>query len=691
MKKIVLFIVLFISLKAISQITYYDAMILREGIRWRYTWKIAYEPGITGVPTTSEESLTPYSNGYIKGDTIKYGKKIKYLKYGEPDICFTSDIKKFEIIKSILRYYSNYAKDTNFDNIKKEYISNNFIYPYILNSHGFTSGGISALPLIQSTITSFGGINVTNFADGLSKFMIDRFKTELSAAFFNKFKDELNNKDHLELQILFPETRKTLNTIDKDIYLYSNYLNTLRESFIKDMTNQYVNIQNLLNQQKYKNYFKNERPELGSILYTSLYFVNELSSGKHPGAVLANFNSKDKIHLRETDVQDNIRGAIQTVQLISESFKSKYKLNYWVTPDSVQDLVADPIAFKIYLGLIYQQAKLEDITFQKGKTLTSFLDTVAINYDQKSDSIKKYENFIESFIDKTQEVNEYITDLKAKKKSDIDYNDYYKLFNASLDLLEHSSTFIDLPYIDLGNEVENKIKKSVGTVLYTARSTSDLYIDVRTKNYSSAIMNTLSIIDTLLVQYTVNGEIRHGILKYGSFIASAAQAQNSNDVQNVIESAALPAGSYSIKQKTNGSIFINGYLGYALDASNYSIYMKGLYAPVGLSINCSVGKKRGGGAFTLFGSIIDVGGLAAYRFNNSTDTLKQEIKLQSIISPSMQVLYEFPKWPVNLCIGWRMTPSLFYSGDKTFTTIKSKSVFNVSLLVDIPFITIKTW
>jgi len=601
-----------------------------------------------------------------------------------------ADIMSYYMQKNEIDLNDEYKTIANF---KKDNIFFKSYFNFPTNKAGM--GGAPFTPTLIPILNSAGSVNVTNFADGLCKFMIDRFKTELSLAFFNKFKDELNNPEHLEIQILFPETRKTLNTIDKDIYLYSSYLNTLRESFIKDMTNQFVNLQKLLNQQKYMNYFKNERPDLGTILYTSLYFVNGLSSGKHPGAVLANFKSKDMIHLSDTDVQDNIQGAIQAVQLISESFKSKSKSYYWVPSDSVRSLVEDPIAFKIYLGLVFQQAKMEDIVFQKGKSLTSFLNVVAENYDDRLDLIIRYENFMESFIDKAQEVNEYISELKTKKKSEIDYNDYYKLFNASLDLLEHTSTFIDLPYIDLGYDVKIKIKKSVGTVLYTARTSSDLYIDVRTKNYSSAIMNTLSILDTLLFENNFdnnnNNKIRHSILKYGSFIASVSEAQNSNDVQNVIESAALPAGSFSIKQKTTGSIFVNGYLGYALDASNYKIYMKGLYAPVGLSVNCSVGKKRGGGAFTLFASIIDVGGLAAYRFSNSTDTLKQEIKLQSIISPSLQVLYEFPKWPVNLCIGWRMTPSLFYSGDKTFTTVESKNVFNVSLLVDIPFFTIKTW
>ena len=134
--------------------------------------------------------------------------------------------------------------------------------------------------MLSNAGSSIGGINVTNFADGLAKFLVERMKEELSTAFFEKFKNDLSDPKYADLKILFPETGKTLMTIDQDIYQYSSYLNTLRQSFAKDMTNEYVNLQKLLEQQKYKDYFLRTRPELGSVLYSSLYIINQLSAGK---------------------------------------------------------------------------------------------------------------------------------------------------------------------------------------------------------------------------------------------------------------------------------------------------------------------------------------------------------------------------------------------------------------------------
>src|SRR5204863_324526 len=162
---------------------------------------------------------------------------------------------------------------------------------------------------------------------------------------------------------LFPETERTLMIIDKDIYQYSVYLNSLRQSFVKDMTNQFINLQKLLNQEKYKDYFS-KNPELGSIKDISLFLINEFSAGKHPG-----------------------------------------------------------------------------------------------------------------------EVNDYLFVLKEKKKSEIDYNDYYKLFNSSLELIELSSTICDLPFVPIPPETKIKVKNTFSKLIYVSHSAGDLFIDVRTKNY----------------------------------------------------------------------------------------------------------------------------------------------------------------------------------------------------------------
>lgn len=180
-------------------------------------------------------------------------------------------------------------------------------------------------------------------------------------------------------------------------------------------------------------------------------------------------------------------------------------------------------------------------------------------------------------------------------------------------------------------------------------------------------------------------------MKYFAFASNLASASNSDEIEQALESVALPSGSYSVKQKSAWNISLNGYIGYAwdLDVKNIkNLDLRGICAPLGFSFSKGLGKKNGG-ALTIYTSIIDVGGLASDRLVNSmTDTLKQVVTLESIFSPSVQIIFEVPRTPITICAGIRSTPKLSFSNGNQLVVIPSQNVFNVSILIDIPFFTL---
>jgi len=361
---------------------------------------------------------------------------------------------------------------------------------------------------IPGAVSAVGGINVTNIADGLARFLVERMKSELSASFFDRFEKTLNDPKYEDLKVLFPETWKMLASMDDDIYQYSSYLNTMRQAFAKDMANEYANLGRLLNQPKYKDYLLRQRPELGSVLYSSLYVIDGISSGKHPGDVLKDYSTENYIHLKDSVAQLDVRSAIQTAQLISASIRSLSSVHYWVPADSIRRMVENETTFKLYLGLVYEQSGHISLVLKNSDTVTfrqvlRDLYTSIERVDQLRDSLNEFRNFIEVFADNAHAVNDYITIIKEQKKSETDYNDYYRLFNAFLDLVQHSVTFTRLPYVNLGPGVEQQIAAVSGKWIYVARSSGDLYVDVKTKNYISALQNTLGILDTLLNYNTI--------------------------------------------------------------------------------------------------------------------------------------------------------------------------------------------
>ncbi|HXB12382.1 MAG TPA: hypothetical protein VNZ45_10370, partial [Bacteroidia bacterium] len=144
--------------------------------------------------------------------------------------------------------------------------------------------------------------------------------------------------------------------------------------------------------------------------------------------------------------------------------------------------------------------------------------------------------------------------------------------------------------------------------------------------------------------------------------------------------------------KSAWNISVNSYIGYGWDwdKNDGKLAMRGINAPIGFSISRGLCKKHGG-AITFFTSIIDVGGLASNRLvNGMTDSLKQVVTLESIFSPSAQVMIEIPyvRSPIALCVGIRGTPKLSFSNGNQFVVIPSRDVFNVSILIDIPFFTL---
>jgi hypothetical protein len=500
--------------------------------------------------------------------------------------------------------------------------------------------------------------------------------------------------------------------IDKDIYRFNSYLNTLREAFIKDLINLYTNFKKFTKLPKYAQYFR-DHPEINTLIRSALYFIDQYASGVHPGDVLERYDTSDLIFTNNV-LEHNLRNSVSLIQAFSSSFRSVSTEHYWVPADSIKSVFEkNTIARDIYFGLMYQKHgsikfDCSDGVFLRFDTLLARAKRAA---DNLSGSLDEYKDFIETFIDHTEEVNEYLTELKSKKKEDIDYNDYYKLYNASLDLFQYVFTFIDLPYVNLKVETEIEIRLQSNRWSFVAHSTGELYIDVRTKNYSSAILNLSSVADTLLMHYDADSrkKLIPAILKYGNFAAAIAQAENSDEVQDAIESVALPVGSASIKRETNFNIAINAFVG-PFAGREYLPKLKveedqwaftaGVTAPVGVAFswgNLGNGKRRdkpknkGGKSFTLFVPVIDIGAMAAFRAGDDSSNVASEVSLENIISPGLYLYYGVGKWPLSIGIGGQLGPQLRKITATDVNMDKNYYFrFGLNVVVDIPLLNLST-
>jgi len=591
-------------------------------------------------------------------------------------------------VKKLSAYLRNYLPDNKKgdpalteDQVLAQFSHNAFFGAQIQTVRG---GGMSpdSAGFISSTMSSIGGLNVASFADGLAKFLVKRFKGELTTVFFKRFKNDLEKSE--ELKTLFPQTYKVLMLVDSDVYQFNIYLNTIREAFIKDFAQLYPNLKKAEQLPVIRAYLDDPvHKEVKTFVNNAFFLIDQYANNTHPGDVIANYEPDNMIFSPDSFLQMNIRSSVKVLQLVSASVRSVSKDHYWVSPDSIIILMNDPVARDIYFGLLMQ--KNADCKFHTLSGDQKFSELLGA---AKGDiaRINQYRKYVTDLAASAQEAGDYISSLQLKKKTEIDYNDYYRFFSSSLDIIEKGLSFTRLSVIRVDSALQNNINHYSEKLINLARTAGDLYVDVRTKNYASAIINATIIIDSI-VDNTANSGLRNNVLKYGTLAATVAQAQNADEVEKAIESIALPPGSYSVKQKSAFNISLNGYVGYAFDF-NGGLFAKGIYAPVGFTGSMGLGRKHQW-ALSLFASVIDIGGLVSYRLSSGlTDTLKQEIRLESIISPSLQLMTGIPKTPIAFCAGWRMTPKLFYAGQQSFQAITARSVFNLSVLVDIPIINI---
>lgn len=566
------------------------------------------------------------------------------------------------------------------DDIKNMVMGNPFIGVGTEVQSGVLESTLVSANKTNSSINGIGGLNVTNVADGLAKFLVNRTKQELTITFFNKFKDKLNDSD--ELRLLFPNSTKTLNTIDEEIYMLSNYLNSLRDAFEKDLDNMLTSLEGYVNQ-TYKN---DEYQYITEPFGAGLFFASQIKNGIHPAEALGNLSN------RQANVSDyntpNFRKFIYSLKvfdIFSESLRSKEEGQYWISSKEL-NLLFDETTFRIYIGLLYQQHK----GVQLGEDAQDTFGNYVTNVDDLMNELRAP---LISTINKSNQLQLIIKSISEKKVQGLKVDTYAELFSNSTALLKEGQKLASAIKITIP-------KDSIEKYIHAAELITNMYSDISEKKYSALIMDVISLSDTLnFIGTTFN----KNVLKYGSFIANLAQAESSDQIEAAIEAIALPVGSASIKRKTVSNISLNAYLGISpgLEYNGQTGGWKGTFginSPIGIAFSRGHFKEKSGcnckkekGSTTWFLSLIDIGAFSTFRFNDSETETLPEVKLSNIFAPGLYFVYGIPEYPISIGIGGQLGPQL---REITAATIATSSELNFGfklfIAMDIPLLNFHT-
>ena len=589
---------------------------------------------------------------------------------------------------------------------------NPFIGPKInVNGLESSSTNIAVTPKsssVQELISSVGGTDVTKYADALAQFMIERAQAELTVAFFDRFKKF--TEEHTEIKTLFPKTCQRMD--DLLTIQYRQMLNVLREAFLEDLNelpdhlidvvedyakeNDYVGIElavNTLHQvQKLKYLSPSE-------------FISELPE--------ITKNVKDS----SPQWYKNLNSSLELVAIFSNSLQDVSATRNWVQHDSIQkNLIENRTTRTIYMGLVYQQILNDSISFNgtliadsirnKSEEMNwlndQFTDIIDLFDDiedaaqQLKDLMKKGESpsnaqvqsyisttlqvldlvndFYEHYSDGTNSVEEYLSIIE--KANDIYKYVYEKQYGSAVletaALLQQVYPKIKESRIKSINLLSDSIAENhfaAGKFEINSISASkinkDVYLNELVKDFNRIVADSdesskklnrqfKDFLSDKLSALEKENPWAEGFINFGVFMANLVEAETAEDAKAVIEAAALPVGSSTLRKRSSFTINLTSYLGAGFDIENN--FNTTVTAPIGLDFATGFGK---GGSLSLNLSLLDIGAIVDYRLANDSSSIESTITLGNIFSPGAQIVYGFPyQIPLAIGIGAQYGPGL---------------------------------
>lgn len=565
---------------------------------------------------------------------------------------------------------------------------------------------LSSSPPTQYNLGTLAGLDVTNIAQGLSLFMIERAKDELNVAFFGRLKDFFKN--HPEIAILFPKTSAILPQLLD--YRYTQMLPVLRSAFFDDLRTCPEHFDDVLALPKYLELTK-KFPELRLFAQT-FKLADEFQNGRlYPSEMISKFSQLEVwTDANSTVAIQNAGDALALANIFSQSLLDTGAAGGWIRFSKLDSLlIRDSVSFRLYAGLLYQNINSKNIKFihvNGAKNDTTKFCTVMSKY---KDDLFEFQRVVELLIQTSDEFTTVYKEVKAKKDAgtSISNEDYCRYVRSGIDLVEQYLNVTGKFYSD----------PDYANCLLITRNGLNSFEYASQGNYSGAILAgscALSEAITMIeerhikscpLKHSVNtlAKVASGIAEYGVFMASVVEAKTPEDVKNAIDAAALPVGSSAIKKNSWFNICIQGYLGAYFGIQQWSYNNTtawsdpyGVIAPIGISISPpGFGKV---GVLSVFGSLFDLGAIVDYDLKteispiDSSITIKKDYKIElgDLFSPGVYLVYGFPfNMPLSVGAGVQYGPGLGTITSGGGTVINNPKVrYNAFLAVDIPFFNI---
>ena len=554
-------------------------------------------------------------------------------------------------------------------NLKKGYHENIILnykidttFPYYNKINNIQINGANAeSDNVNSFLNKLGGIEVTSLADGMSQFLVTRVKKELSLAFFNKFKESIQNDEYLDLKLMFPETKSQLSLIDDRIYDLKPYLYGLRFAAISDLKSLPSNLPDLLNENTQLQKYLIGRDTLHFAVKSGLELTKAIYENKNFGMAL------EKLDYFNAGLgkENGIYKLKEIIRFFSFALKSNHTdLGYYLDQDSINNLITDSVLlenFKI-LSLAYIQ-KGDHQVVKISPTIYSDVETFFKNKSIIT-LLKGYQKASAIFTQAQEDSN------KTEK------NNLY--FQAAHQILETIKSI--MPQNDAIHNYFFMVQQGV----FIAKS---FYIS----DYMGAIGSVSGIyakLNTICPKCNKDlGKLSRTLSKYGIFLGQISQTENADQVEAVINQFAAPVGSYRSKSLNTFTISLDSYVGLGINRVCHtdSSLQFSIFTPIGVSFTLSSG--NGKFSYSLMPILFDIGPLVSNRFRSDAES-PAKVYLKEVFAPGVMLSIGIHQnCPVFFNIGYQQPAMLtkVASTENTYN-LKPKNSLFASINVNIPLL-----
>jgi hypothetical protein len=443
-------------------------------------------------------------------------------------------------------------------------------------------------------------------------------------------------KNDTIVKALFPDTRSYLGIIDQNIYLSD--INIIKLKIGRDLKEMPINLLGYATSQS------------NDSIQNSIFHFAKLTLQFNQQKNESNFFQYLE---QNADEDDNLKNISSILNILNKSLINESNVLY----TNIDFVLNDKMMSSIYLGILYELLKEHGIDLQQFKSIEQ-LNAILRSYKILNNVLKEDNTNAIQLVQSTFDLLYNVSDL-----IDLDFKTYLEKFKNHQ--LRYVLNIINASY-------QNDYEK-IGAELLTFLSEN--YFKTNTIQFQKA----LKIVD---------------------FLRGMLQVQSGDEFQQLLDTYALPLGSYSLKRTSKFNIALNSYAGITGGIENAYISNTetktqnniGLSAPVGISISGLISPKTFFQSFSCYIGLLDIGNIVNYRINEPENNISN-FNFAQFFNIGGGIFLNIKNSPFTIGASYFYITKIRDITTAIPSAIVSKNAnisrFNICLLVDIPLFNFK--